>query len=75
MTEEELQAQREEQKARGEAPRYVYEYEGMSKEEIKKAQDEARAKGLKPVAEGDTTGGGEAAKTTEMPKLKSESEE
>lgn len=32
-------------------------------------------KGLKPVAEGDTTGGGEAAKTTEMPKLKSESEE
>ena len=49
MTEEELQAQREEQKARGEAPRYVYEYEGMSKEEIKKAQDEARAKGLKPV--------------------------
>ena len=49
MTEEELQAQREEQKARGEAPRYVYEYEGMSKEEIKKVQDEARAKGLKPV--------------------------
>src|SRR5699024_1478046 len=49
MTEEELQAQREEQKARGEAPRYVYEYEGMSKEEIKKAQNEARAKGLKPV--------------------------
>ncbi len=49
MTEEELAAQREEQKARGEAPRYVYEYEGMTKEEIKASQEEAKAKGLKPV--------------------------
>ena len=49
MTEEELQAQREEQKARGEATRYVYEYQSMTKVKIKKAQDEARAKGLKPV--------------------------
>ena len=29
-------------------------------------------KGLKPVTEGDTTGGGKAAQTTEMPKLGSE---
>lgn len=49
MTEEELEAQREEQKARGEAPRYVYEYEGMSEEEIKEVQAKAQAKGLKPV--------------------------
>ena len=49
MTEEELEQQREEQKARGEAPRYVYEYEGMSADEIKEKQAEARAKGIKPV--------------------------
>lgn len=49
MTEEELAAQREEQKANGEAPRYVYEYEGMTKEEIAAKQAEAKAKGLKPV--------------------------
>lgn len=49
MTEDELQKQREEQKARGEAPRYVYEYEGMSDDEIKAKQAEAEAKGLKPV--------------------------
>lgn len=49
MTEDELNEQREAQKARGEAPRYEYEYEGMTKEEIKAKQDEARAKGLKPV--------------------------
>lgn len=49
MTEEELTEQREAQKARGEAPRYEYEYEGMTKEEIKASQDAARAKGLKPV--------------------------
>ena len=49
MTEEELAAQREEQKANGEAPRYVYEYEGMTIEEIAAKQAEAKAKGLKPV--------------------------
>lgn len=49
MTEEELEAQREEQKANGEAPRYVYEYEGMSAEEIKQIQQERQAKGIKPV--------------------------
>ncbi|KRM18295.1 glutamyl-trna synthetase [Ligilactobacillus hayakitensis DSM 18933 = JCM 14209] len=49
MTEEELEAQREEQKANGEAPRYVYEYEGMSAEEIKQVQQERQAKGIKPV--------------------------
>ena len=48
-TEEELEAQREEQRAMGIAPHYVYEYEGMTTDEIKQAQDEARAKGLKPV--------------------------
>lgn len=49
MTEEELATQREEQKARGEAPRYVYEYEGMSADEIKAKQAQAREKGIKPV--------------------------
>lgn len=49
MTEEELQAQREEQKANGEAPRYIYEYEGMTADQIKASQEEAKAKGLKPV--------------------------
>ena len=43
MTEDELNEQREAQKARGEAPRYEYEYEGMTKEEIKAKQDEPRA--------------------------------
>ncbi|MCC7665814.1 glutamate--tRNA ligase [Liquorilactobacillus satsumensis] len=49
MTEEELTKQREEQKARGEAPRYVYEYEGMNAEEIAAKQSQARAAGLEPV--------------------------
>ena len=49
MTEEELQAQREQQKANGEAPRYVYEYAGMSDDEIKAKQEECEARGLKPV--------------------------
>ena len=48
-TEEELEAQREEQRAMGVAPHYTYEYEGMTADEIKQAQDEAKAKGLKPV--------------------------
>ena len=33
----------------GVAPHYTYEYEGMTADEIKQAQDEAKAKGLKPV--------------------------
>ena len=48
-TEEELEAQREEQRAAGVAPHYTYEYEGMTADEIKQAQDEAKAKGLNPV--------------------------
>ena len=48
-TEEELEAQREEQRAAGVAPHYTYEYEGMTADEIKQAQDQAKAKGLKPV--------------------------
>ncbi|MCJ2171591.1 glutamate--tRNA ligase [Lactobacillus kefiranofaciens] len=48
-TEEELETQREEQRAAGIAPHYTYEYEGMTADEIKQAQDEAKAKGLKPV--------------------------
>lgn len=48
-TEEQLEAQREEQRSMGIAPHYTYEYEGMTAEEINKSQAEARAKGLKPV--------------------------
>lgn len=48
-TEEELEEQREEQRAAGVAPHYTYEYEGMTADEIKQAQDEAKTKGLKPV--------------------------
>ena len=33
----------------GVAPHYTYEYEGMTADEIKQAQEEAKAKGLKPV--------------------------
>lgn len=48
-TEEELEEQREEQRAMGVAPHYTYEYEGMTVDEITQAQEEAKAKGLKPV--------------------------
>ena len=48
-TEEQLQADREAQKARGEMPHYEYEYEGMSDEEKQQAIADAKAKGLKPV--------------------------
>lgn len=48
-TEEQLQAKREEQRATHQMPHYVYEYAGMTEEEIKKSQAEAEAKGLKPV--------------------------
>ncbi len=48
-TEDELTEEREAQKAAGEAPRYIYEYEGMSDDEIKASQEAAKAKGLQPV--------------------------
>ncbi|MFD1432762.1 glutamate--tRNA ligase [Lacticaseibacillus yichunensis] len=48
-TEEELQADRDAQKAAHEAPHYVYEYEGLSAEDKQAKIDEAKAKGLKPV--------------------------
>ncbi len=48
-TEEQLQADREAQKARGEMPHYEYEYKGMSEEEKQQAIADAKAKGLKPV--------------------------
>ena len=48
-TEEELEEQREEQRAMGIAPHYTYEYEGMTAEEIAEKQEQAKAKGLKPV--------------------------
>ncbi|AUJ31463.1 MAG: glutamate--tRNA ligase [Liquorilactobacillus nagelii] len=49
VTEEELTKQREEQRAQGVAPHYVYEYQGMTAEEIKEKQAADRAAGLKPV--------------------------
>ncbi|WP_278964371.1 glutamate--tRNA ligase [Lactobacillus apis] len=48
-TEEELEEQREEQRAMGIAPHYTYEYEGLTTDEIAQKQEEAKAKGLKPV--------------------------
>lgn len=48
-TEEELEAERETQKSLSIAPHYVYEYEGMTEEQIKEAQASAEAKGLEPV--------------------------
>ncbi|MCL0319093.1 glutamate--tRNA ligase [Apilactobacillus xinyiensis] len=48
-TEEELTADREEQRARGVMPHYEYEYAGMNDEEIKQSMAESEAKGLKPV--------------------------
>ena len=49
VTEEELQKQREEQKAQGIAPHYIYEYEGMTDEQIKAKQEACRQAGLQPV--------------------------
>lgn len=49
MTEDELAEQRERQKAAHQMPHYEYEYAGMTDEEIKQAQADAEAKGLKPV--------------------------
>ena len=48
-TEEQLEAEREEQKAQNVAPHYVYEYEGMTDAEIAEAQAAAEAQGLEPV--------------------------
>lgn len=48
-TSEELDAEREAQVAAKQAPHYVYEYEGMSDEEIVAAQAAAKAKGLPAV--------------------------
>ena len=48
-TEEELEEQREEQRAMGIAPHYTYEYEGMTAAEIAQKQEQAEKKGLKPV--------------------------
>ncbi|WP_040534582.1 glutamate--tRNA ligase [Schleiferilactobacillus shenzhenensis] len=49
MTEDELAAQREAQKAAGQTPRYEYEYAGMSADEKAQAIAAAKAKGLQPV--------------------------
>lgn len=48
-TEDELEAERAEQKANGEMPHYVYEYAGMTEEQKQAAIDAAKAKGLEPV--------------------------
>lgn len=48
-TSEELAAEREAQQAAKQAPHYVYEYEGMTKEEREEKYAEFEAQGLKPV--------------------------
>ncbi len=48
-TEDELESDREAQKARKEMPHYAYEYAGMSDDQIAKAQADAQAKGIEPV--------------------------
>ncbi|MCD2255420.1 glutamate--tRNA ligase [Lactobacillus sp. CC-MHH1034] len=48
-TEDELEKEREAQKARGEMPHYVYEYADMSETEKAQAIAAAKAKGLTPV--------------------------
>ncbi len=48
-TEDELTAEREAQIEKGIAPHYVYEYAGMSDDQIAKSQQESEAKGLTPV--------------------------
>lgn len=49
MSEDELEAQREEQRARGVMPHYEYEFAGMTEEEKQAKIDEAKAAGIKPV--------------------------
>lgn len=48
-TEEQLQADRQAQKARGEMPHYEYEYANMTAAEKQVAIQQAQAQGLKPV--------------------------
>lgn len=48
-TEEQLQADRQAQKARGEMPHYEYEYANMTAAEKQAAIQQAQAQGLKPV--------------------------
>jgi len=48
-TEEELTFEREKQEANGETPKYLYEYAGMTENEIADVQAAAKAKGLTPV--------------------------
>ncbi|KRL62330.1 glutamyl-tRNA synthetase [Lentilactobacillus parakefiri DSM 10551] len=48
-TEEQLTADRDAQKARGEMPHYEYEYAGMTEDQKAQAIADAKAKGLKPV--------------------------
>lgn len=48
-TEEELEAEREKQRANSEMPHYVYEYAGLTEEEKQAKIAEAKAKGLQPV--------------------------
>ncbi|MBT9671022.1 glutamate--tRNA ligase [Secundilactobacillus kimchicus] len=48
-TEDELEADREAQRARHEMPHYEYEYAGMSDDEIQAKIAESKAQGLKPV--------------------------
>ncbi|MCF6515639.1 glutamate--tRNA ligase [Lactobacillus sp. S2-2] len=49
MSEDELEAQREEQRARGVMPHYEYEFAGMTEDEKQAKIDEAKAAGIKPV--------------------------
>ncbi|AVK64828.1 glutamate--tRNA ligase [Lactobacillus sp. CBA3606] len=49
MTEDELQAQREAQKARKEMPHYVYEFKGMTEDEKAAKIAAAKAAGITPV--------------------------
>ncbi len=49
MSEDDLEKEREDQKAAGHLPRHVYEYEGMTESEIKEKQNEYEKKGIKPT--------------------------
>ncbi|RHW45085.1 glutamate--tRNA ligase [Bombilactobacillus bombi] len=49
QTEEQLQEDREAQKARGEMPHYEYEYAGMTEQQKQEAIQAAQEQGLKPV--------------------------
>lgn len=49
MTKEELTAEHEAQIAAGHLPKHLYEYEGMTEEEIQVSQEIAKKKGIKPA--------------------------